>query len=145
MKERNNTFLHKSSSVIYVTYRVGKKVCPRLRDPASGLGGDFTQPWTKFFGLLCSSSGTGHLIAYLTYRFLKDTVLIWEENDSRSHSGTLQLPWIAEFVVDCGWCSDVVNIFNEIDKGQVNPSVLAAHEDLLCCVAKVREAQSRHE
>ena len=54
-------------------------------------------------------------------------------------NGTLdfQLPWIAEFVVDCGWCADVVNIFNEIDKGQVNPSVLAAHEDLLCCVAKV--------
>ena len=48
-----------------------------------------------------------------------------------------QLPWIAEFVVDCGWCADVVNILNEIDKGQVNPSVLAAHEDLLCCVAKV--------
>ena len=48
-----------------------------------------------------------------------------------------QLPWIAEFVVDCGWCADVVNILNEIDRGQVNPSVLAAHEDLLCCVAKV--------
>ena len=49
----------------------------------------------------------------------------------------LQLPWIAEFVMECGWCVDVVNIFGEIDKDQVNPSVMAAHEDLLCCVLKV--------
>ena len=30
-------------------YRVGKKVCPRLRDPASDCGGELTQPRKKRF------------------------------------------------------------------------------------------------
>ena len=35
-------------------YRDGQKDCPRLRDSASGRGGEFTQPWTNFFGQLSS-------------------------------------------------------------------------------------------
>ena len=34
-----------------------KKICPRLLDPASGRGGDFTQPRTTFFGHLCTLLG----------------------------------------------------------------------------------------
>ena len=31
---------------------MAKKVCPRLRDPASGRKGDFMQPRTNIFGYL---------------------------------------------------------------------------------------------
>ena len=33
---------------------MGKKVCPRLRDPTSDRGGEFTQPRTNDFGKLCN-------------------------------------------------------------------------------------------
>ena len=33
---------------------MAKKVCPRLRDPASGRGVDFTQARANFFGQLCT-------------------------------------------------------------------------------------------
>ena len=33
---------------------MAKQVFPRLRNPASGRGGEFTQPMTTFFGQLCT-------------------------------------------------------------------------------------------
>ena len=36
-----------------IHYRDGQKKCPRLRDSASGRGGEFTQPRTHLFGQLC--------------------------------------------------------------------------------------------
>jgi hypothetical protein len=50
--------------------------------------------------------------------------------------GIFQLPWLREFVVDSGWAADVIKCFNAINKDEVNDSVQAAFEDLLCCVAK---------
>ncbi len=46
------------------------------------------------------------------------------------------MPWIREFVVDSGWSADVLKSFSLISRGEVNPSVQAAFEDLLCTVAK---------
>ena len=42
------------SPLPFVQYRVGQKVCPMLRDPASARMGEFTQPRTNFFGHLCT-------------------------------------------------------------------------------------------
>ena len=56
------------SPLPFVQYRVGQKVCPMLRDPASARGGEFTQPRTNFLGHLCTlywlfmpSENTGYL------------------------------------------------------------------------------------
>ena len=50
------------SGVIDLVPSIGmaKKMCPRLRDSASGRGGDFTQPRTNFFGHLCTFCQSMH-------------------------------------------------------------------------------------
>ena len=44
-----------------------KKVCPRLRDPASDGGGEFTHPRTHFFGQLCRAVILDNLSCVLSY------------------------------------------------------------------------------